>query len=160
MKHSQQNEDPKLEISDPTVTGDQLNVLMTLYREVSTTWRALIDVRFKLLSLVPFVTVTVLTFLLPRSGLDPYLKWPAKLVCLLGFAITISLLIYDFRNSQLHKELLALGCGIEAKLGIKTGVFINRPKPKAPFLTHRKAIGFIYGITLAAWLLAFFAFGL
>ncbi|MCU7828867.1 MAG: hypothetical protein KZQ85_07335 [Candidatus Thiodiazotropha sp. (ex Myrtea sp. 'scaly one' KF741663)] len=57
------------ETVDGELTDGQRQLLETLYAEVCTTWRALHDVRFKLLGLVPFVTVGILVFLFPGGGI-------------------------------------------------------------------------------------------
>ena len=44
------------EVDSTELSSEQRETLRELYSQVCTTWRALMDVRFKLLGLVPFVT--------------------------------------------------------------------------------------------------------
>lgn len=140
---------------DSPLADDQREILKTVYGEVCTTWRTLLDVRFKLLGLVPFVTVAVLVVLLPRSASAEALAgWPAKSICLVGLLVTLGLLIYEARNSELYNDLIIRGRRIEAELGIKTGIFRGRPKAKIPFINHSTAIALIYVAAMAGWLYA------
>ncbi|MCU7807398.1 MAG: hypothetical protein KZQ73_05960 [Candidatus Thiodiazotropha sp. (ex Semelilucina semeliformis)] len=68
------------ETVDGELTDGQRQLLETLYAEVCTAWRTLHDVRFKLLGLVPFVTVGILVFLLPEGESTRQLSWQAKLI--------------------------------------------------------------------------------
>jgi hypothetical protein len=138
---------------DSALSADQREALKVLYGEVCTTWRTLLDVRFKLLGLVPFVTVAVLVALLPssREGLTGRAAW---LVCTVGLLVTVGLLIYEKRNSELYNELISRGRRIEAELGIKIGIFRGRPESKIPYINHTTAIALIYVAALFGWLVA------
>jgi hypothetical protein len=137
---------------DSPLSDEQREILRILYGEVCNTWRALLDVRFKLLGLVPFVTVAVLVVLLPDSGSATLLEsWSAAVICLLGLVVTLGLLIYEIRNSELYDDLVSRGRRIEAELGIHTGIFRGRRMPKRPIVHHGTAIFLIYLAALAGW---------
>src|SRR4051812_1261838 len=93
-------------------------VLLALYREVCASWRSLVDVRFKLLALVPAVSAALLSTLLSRKTGDAGLSPAAGVVIgFFGFVVTLALAVYDRRNSQLHDELISRGRRIERELG-------------------------------------------
>ena len=85
----------------PDPTEAQQQILLAAYAEVCSTWRNLHDARFKLLGLLPLVTLGVLA-LSPRpeetqiAGLAA-----AVIVTALGWAVSHGLHVYDQRNSQL-----------------------------------------------------------
>jgi hypothetical protein len=100
-------------------------LLYKIYEQTCTTWRALVDVRFKLFAIVPTVSLLLLANIFGASGKDlsPRMK---LFLSLLGLIVTIGLLVYELRNSQLHDDLISRGRKIEEELGIDTGVFRGR----------------------------------
>jgi hypothetical protein len=123
-------------------------LLMSLYSEVCTSWRSLVDVRFKLLGLVPAVSGVALGTLLSGDGLS---AGAGIAIAVFGLVVTLSLFVYEQRNSQLHDELISRGRRIEKELGITVGQFLGRPG-SWKFVKHDTAIGAIYIVTAAAWL--------
>jgi hypothetical protein len=139
---------------DPRANRD---VLTTLYNQICQSWRQHVDVRFKLLALVPSVSLVALGVLFggvatPLVGL---VSLPRLVLTLLGLALVAGLWIYDTRNSELHDDLVSRGRRIEEDLGIHTGAFRGRLLPRQGWITHGTATRLIYGATLAAWLLGF-----
>ena len=95
-------------------------------------------------------------FILPDAASDQRLKGlAARLIATVGFIVTLGLLVYEVRNSQLHNDLVSRGRRIEAELGIHTGIFRGRPNPKYLFLNHGTAIFLVYAAALAGWVIAF-----
>ena len=143
-------------LGEPTVLDGERDgapreeVLLKLYGEVCGSWRALVDVRFKLLGLVPAVSVAVLAALLlrrPADGPDPV---AGLIIALFGLMVTGAITVYDQRNSQLHDELISRARRIEHELGIAVGQFLGRPKPWR-FVNHGVALAAIYGAAATAW---------
>jgi hypothetical protein len=132
------------------------DVLVTLYNQVCQSWRQHVDVRFKLLALVPGVSLVALGIgfgdAIAAIGLA---AWPKLLLALLGLAVVAGLWIYDTRNSELHDDLISRARRIEEELGVHTGAFRGRPMPRHDWIAHDIATRLIYGATLAAWLAAF-----
>lgn len=170
--------------SGRTGPGSDFSVLEMLYSELSNNWRQLTDVRFKLLALVPAVSLLVLVGLLgpdttrqdridPASGeiiettittkqsLDPLVKF---VIAALGLAVTSGLYIYEIRNSDLYNDLTSRGRAIEKELGVDTGIFLGRPSPEKKLLwiipgktfliQHSLAIQAIYWSSILGWILA------
>jgi hypothetical protein len=141
-------------IDRPPASPDQVRQLEALYAEVCGSWRLLVDVRFKLLALVPAVSAVTLGVLLPSrregEGLD---AGAGLVIAIFGFVVTLALWIYDQRNSQLHDELVSRGRRIEYELGIGVGQFRGRPGSRG-VVKHDIATAIVYVATLAAWLVA------
>ncbi len=132
-------------------------LLVMLYEEVCTQWRDLHDVRFKLLGLLPLVTVGILSFGAGAEGMTG--AFAAMIVTALGLGVTHGLHVYDRRNSELYNALISRGRRIEAELGVRTGVYLGRPAPRVSQITHGVATGTIYWSVKVAWLAAFLASG-
>jgi len=139
---------------DTELSSDKLLLLEKIYSEVCSSWRSLHDVRFKLLGLVPFVTVGILVVILPGTGSTTNLSgWTQKIIPSVGLLVTIGLLIYEMRNSELYNDLISRGRRIEAELGVKTGIFRGRPTPSRSLINHSNATRLIYGAAIAGWAL-------
>lgn len=135
---------------DQTPSETERRVLLAMHGEVVASWRDLHDVRFKLLGLLPLVTVGVLS-------LDPgkVVSLPGAalglVATLLGLLVSIGLAIYDRRNSQLYNDLISRGRRIEAELGLGSGVFMARPRQWNRFISHGTATRLIYRSVMLAW---------
>jgi hypothetical protein len=122
-------------------------VLSLVYAEVCTSWRELVGVRFKLLGLVPAVSVFALGTILARNPFDWVIGIPAVA---LGLIVTCALAVYDQRNSQLHDELISRGRRIEYELGMSVGQFLGRPG-SVGWVKHDIAILTVYVASVLAW---------
>ncbi len=126
-------------------------VLLKLYDQVCATWRELVGVRFKLLALVPAVSLALLATVLSPAGVTPGMPRASRLlVALLGLASTFGLYVYDVRNSVLHDDLISRARRIEEELGVDTGGFRGRLKARRIF-NHSMATNTIYFSAMLAW---------
>jgi len=142
----------------PTLRGDVSSairdeLLLKLYEQTCTTWRVLVDVRFKLFALVPTASLVALATLL-SSGEPAKFSGPRLLFSILGLVTTLGLLIYELRNSELHDDLISRGRKIEDELGVHAAVFRGRKKPKGFIVKHGTATWLIYGSAIVAWVVA------
>lgn len=141
----------------PHVAAAKEALLLSIYEQTCSTWRMLVDVRFKLFALVP--TASLLSLATVFAGgdttrlLSPHIR---LLFAVLGLVVTVGLLIYELRNSQLHDDLISRGRKIEDELGIDTAVFRGRPVTRG-LLKHDHATWLIYGAAVVAWLAAIWA---
>jgi hypothetical protein len=129
------------------------DVLLALYQQTCQSWRHLVDVRFKLLALVPSVALASLGLVLASDG--RYDAVPVVLRLLfsaIGLASTLGLWLYDARNSELHDELISRARKIEEELGLHTGAFLGRPAPRSDWVCHDRATTLIYGAAFVAWI--------
>jgi hypothetical protein len=114
-------------LKTPHATSEKEALLLAIYDQTCTTWRMLVDVRFKLFALVP--TASLLSLAAVFGGGDSTKLLPLHmrlLLAILGLIATVGLLIYELRNSQLHDDLISRGRKIEDELGIDTAVFRGR----------------------------------
>jgi hypothetical protein len=147
---------PLIILSDKVEPLKRRENLFKLYGEICNSRRALTDVRFKLLGLIPVVSGVVLFSLLSDKQDGPS-SFARMGISIFGLLITIALFIYDRRNSELYFTMFDIGKQIEADLGIMTGVFSNHPEPLHKWINHKIAVNLIYGVSIAAWLAAFLA---
>jgi hypothetical protein len=139
---------------DAAVPADRRDLLLKLYEQTCTTWRMLVDVRFKLLALVPTVSLISLATVFGTESSPKYFSPKLRLLfAVLGLVATIGLLIYDLRNSQLHDDLISRGRKIEDELGVDTGIFRGRKVAKR-LIKHDNATILIYGAALVSWISA------
>ncbi len=138
---------------------DHEELLKWLYEEVCNNWRQFVEVRFKLLGLLPTVSVAALISLFSIEEIPIFGK---VLLCLLGLFVSFALLIYDKRNSELHDDLVSRGRKIEEELGIKHGQFMGRLKSNNHLLgvkvQHDIGLNIIYYASLIIWLIAILFF--
>jgi len=130
--------------------GDR-ELLIELYEQTCSTWRMLVDVRFKLLALVP--TASLLSLATLTGSNEPskiYMPQVGPLFAVLGLIVTVGLLIYDRRNSELHDDLISRGRKIESELAVHTGVFLGRKVAKG-IVKHDNATNLLYGSAIVAW---------
>jgi hypothetical protein len=134
--------------------ADRRDLLLKLYDQTCITWRALIDVRFKLLALVPTLSLISLATVFGMGDAAKHIFPQLRLLfAVLGLIVTTGLLIYDLRNSQLHDDLISRGRKIEDELWVDTGVFRGRKVAKG-LIKHDNATILIYGSALIAWISA------
>jgi hypothetical protein len=136
---------------------------LALYSELGSHLRALIDVRFKLLAIVPTVSGIALGSLITRTPdhLTAANRAVLATAALVGFLVVLGVRIYDVRNSELHDDLISRGRKVEETLGIERGVYTLRRRSVFP-VQHDTALGLVYGVVLLAWLATavVYAFGL
>ena len=131
------------------------DLLLKLYDQVCSVWKELVGVRFKLLGLVPTVSLALLATIL--STKDPAAAGLSRtsklLIAAFGLLITVGLFIYDQRNSELHDDLISRGRRIEDELGVDTGIFRGRLGASGIF-KHDIATNVIYGVCILGWIVA------
>ena len=136
------------------MTPERQEALLTEYKEASNNFRTLTDIRFRLLTLLPIATAAAAVI-----KADAWVSGAAVL-SLFGLIITIALITYNARNDQLYDALIGRAALIERMLGIPDGAFASRPQAwlslrlggRAWKVSHRPAVGLLYGATSALWL--------
>lgn len=98
---------------------------LKLHEEVCSTWRALVDVRLKLLGLVPTVSVLALGCGFTDTDRASGQLGGRLVVGCLGFLFVLGLYVYDARNSALHDDRISRGRRLEHELGIHAGIFFE-----------------------------------
>ncbi|MGI9076016.1 MAG: hypothetical protein ACR2G6_01660 [Gemmatimonadaceae bacterium] len=145
---------PALKCASWELDPQRQAVLLAVYGEICSGWRTLTDVRFKLLGLLPIVSVAVLITLLSAShGADSLLPADRAGIGILGLLFTGAVRLYDLRNNDLYNDLVGRGRQIEAELGVHTGHFRGRPNSRGG-IQHDVAVRAVYTLSSLAWLLA------
>ena len=126
------------------------------YGQLCDSFRQLTDVRFKLLALVPSISGTAIALISKDLDVFREAPLPRTVVAILGFIVTLGIVFYDQRNSQLYNALVRRGRTLERDLGID-GAFSQRPGRSLKFLHlfdiwHDRGLALIYGSVLGAWL--------
>jgi hypothetical protein len=140
--------------------NDRREALLREYGEVSSNFRELTEIRFKLLGLLPLAAGAAAA-ILPRGQIGV----ETLALSLFGLVVTTGLVSYNTRNDQLYDELVGRAAAIERYVGLPDGAFANRPRdwfriPVRSYVwkvDHRTAIGTIYYSSIALWLFGVFA---
>lgn len=135
---------------------DSRESLLKEYAEVSSNFRLLTDIRFKLLGLVPIATVVAA---IAAASRQEALGGVGFVVSLFGLVVVLGLINYNVRNDQLYDELVGRAADIERSLGIRDGSYGFRPRawlslsvgPLGWTLNHGNALVLIYGATVVVW---------
>lgn len=98
-------------------------IALAEYKEVVTQFRALTDIRFKLLTYLPLGTVAAAGFV---SGTNDLLKQPT--ISAFAFVATLCIATYDKRNDQHYDELVSRAAELERELQIEHGSFFGSAK--------------------------------
>ena len=130
------------------------------YEQTLTTYRMLADIRFKLLAFIPVVSGIAIT-LLSRyvMTLEPQIT---LVIGALGFMVTLGIVIYDQRNSQIHDATVGRARFLEDVLKFparkgRSGHMSQRPDDNRRLfyliaMWHDRGLALIYGAVLGAWM--------
>jgi hypothetical protein len=137
-----------------TLEQRRQEALLKEYSEVSSNFRMLTDIRFKLLAFLPIAAAAAATLKTESPGAIQFA------LSLFGLVVTIGLVTYNARNDQLYDELVGRAAAIERSLNIPDGAFANRPTawlrlqlPGGTWkIDHRTAVSTIYSASIALWL--------
>jgi hypothetical protein len=125
------------------------DVLLAEYNQVVTQFRALMDIRFKLLAYLPLGTVAAV--LVSKDG--QLASEPA--VAVFAFIATLCIATYNKRNDQHYDELVGRAAELERELGLNHGSFSQRPASWLRYgrvkVEHRWPIGLLYAASAALW---------
>jgi len=132
--------------------SSEFQILSLIYNQVCESWRNLVDIRFKLLTLLPLASGAAFIGILSdflNIGLSIFSK---TVVTLLGIFVTFAFWIYDRRNSELHNDLISRGRKIEDELGVESGLFRGRMNPSNWLVKHGRTLAMIHGFSFLGWI--------
>jgi len=126
------------------------DVLLAEYNQVVAQFRALMEIRFKLLAYLPLGTVAAV--FLSKDG--QLASEPA--IAIFAFIATLCIATYNKRNDQHYDELIARAAELERdSLGLAHGSFSQRPASWLKYgwvkVEHRWPIGLLYAASAALW---------
>jgi hypothetical protein len=124
------------------------------YESVLASFRQLAEIRFKLLALLPTISGFAIGAL--SKDLQEFKDSPVPrlVVGVLGFFVTLGIVFYDQRNSQLYNALSRRARHLESKIG--AAQFNDRPQRTLEFLGifkiwHDRGLALIYGTVMGGW---------
>jgi hypothetical protein len=137
----------------------------TDYGETSAVYRALVDIRFRLLAFVPTASAVAVALLGRQSAPSGGILGGNALVLgvgVIGLLFTLGVVMYEIRNSQLHDQAIHRLKHLEKLLGLRPAVLQRGPgglfeerggrlSILGVSLWHDRALGMIYGATASAW---------
>jgi hypothetical protein len=129
----------------------RIDIALAEYKEVVAQFRALTDIRFKLLTYLPLGTVAAAVFVSNGSQL---IDQPA--VAAFALVVTVCIATYNKRNDQHYDELVSRAAELEREdLGLDHGSFLHRPQSWLRYgpvpVEHRWPIGLLYASAAALW---------
>jgi hypothetical protein len=127
------------------------DIALAEYKEVVAQFRALTDIRFKLLTYLPLGTVAGAVFVSNGSQL---IDQPA--VAAFALVATVCIATYNKRNDQHYDELVSRAAELEREdLRLNHGSFSYRPQSWLRYgrvpVEHRWPIGLLYASASALW---------
>lgn len=132
-------------------SADEVRFL--LYGEVMNQWRQLTDVRFRLMSMLPAVSIVAFIPLLLLVGEDDWLPLAAGVaLAALGLSLTHGLHLYERRNDGLYDDLISRARRLEHELGVETGIAKGRLEPPTDRIKHGPATRWVFVSVKTAWL--------
>lgn len=114
------------------------------YEQTTQLLRMLTDIRFKLLTLVPTLTVIAVSLLTVDKAKAEIGPWTVLAIGILGFFATVGIIIYELRNSLFYELSMSRASRLERLLKFPRfsklcrtgnepgGVFTERPPRKPP----------------------------
>jgi hypothetical protein len=143
--------------ASPTPVQATADTKTALYQEVCISFRALDDLRMRVLGLLPLVSGIGIFFLLNNSvigtssrGQPTYFAQFLLPLGLIGAIVTLGLFFYDMRANQVKGSLIKTGWEIEHSLVI-AGQFTNRPPSRFGLIGDTVGSTLIYTVVISGW---------
>jgi hypothetical protein len=127
--------------------GDQAT-RAAVYAQVSDNYRAIDDLRLRLLALLPLATGTGILVLLSGKGVSGEVIAP---VGLFGMVATLSLYFYELHGVDKCAHFIHRGQELERQMGVR-GSFRNRPPSIFGVVSELLPTMILYPASFAAWL--------
>lgn len=133
------------------------------YAEINSNFRALSDIRFKLLAFLPVAAVATAVVSGRQQETTPFLEGRTAVLCVFGLLITAGLASYSARNDQIYVWLVGRAVWIERELGLVDSAFAGRPDAWLELgnsrvhwkVGHVSGVAIIYYSSAALFLLGF-----
>lgn len=129
--------------------GDEDRVAqVAVYTEVSSNYRAIDDIRLRLLALLPLATGAGVLVLLGAHSVSAAIGVP---VGVFGMVVTVSLYFYELHGVEKCAHFIDAGAKLEEDLKVR-GSFVNRPHNIFGVVSELLPSAFIYPASFAGWL--------
>lgn len=139
----------------PSASGQRASldeIRLAVYREIIGAWRLLTDVRFRLMNMLPALSIVAFVPLVLVIDGSTTASATALVLACLGLCLAHGLHIYEQRNNGLYDELISRARRIEAELGIETGLMLGRPSKPNARVNHGRATTWVFTSVKVAWL--------
>lgn len=127
--------------------GDDQAARSAVYAQVSDNYRAIDDLRLRLLALLPLATGTGILVLLGGDGLSGNIAVP---VGLFGMVATLSLYFYELHGVEKCAHFIHRGEELERQMDVR-GSFRNRPRAIFGVVSELLPSMIIYPASFAGW---------
>jgi hypothetical protein len=132
--------------------ADELDrpAVLAVYAELGNNYRAIDDLRLRLLALLPLATGTGILVFLGRPAVDssPYVAIP---VGVFGIVATICFYFYELHGVEKCAHFIHRGQQIERQLRVR-GSFRERPQAVHKVVSELLPTMVVYPVSLATWL--------
>jgi hypothetical protein len=128
--------------------ADRLSAAVAAYAQVSDNYRAIDELRLKLLGLLPLATGAGVFLLLRGGGIPAEL---AVAVGAFGMIATVSLYFYELHGVEKCAHFIHRGQQLEQELGVR-GSFTSRPHHIFGVVSELLPTMLIYPASFAGWL--------
>lgn len=127
------------------------DIRLALYGETMQAWRLLTDVRFRVMSMLPAISIVAFIPLVLVVGEDRWVTGGAAALAVLGLVLVQGLHFYEKRNDGLYNELISRAKRIEAELGVETGIMLGRPASTSRWVDHTRSTQMVFWSMKLAW---------
>lgn len=147
---------------EPAVYGDR-EVMLKDHAATLDLFKILVDIRFKLLTFVPTVTTVAVGILSLDKQQKIFDEGTTLFVGVAGVLLSVAIVVYEIRNSQIHDRAAHRIKHLERLLGFTPsyagesprGMFQERGTGN-PFMglfivQHDRALSIVYGVVLTLW---------
>jgi hypothetical protein len=124
-----------------------LDARPAIYAEVGANYRAIDDLRLRLLGLLPLATGTGIFFLLDSTTTPPMVLVVSGI---LGVLATVSFFLYELHGVEKCAHFIHRGQQLEKSMGVR-GSFTRRPHDIFRVVSEHLPSQFIYPASLAGW---------
>ena len=132
---------------------------LKVYEQLCNSYRAIDDLRAKLLGFLPLATGTGVFLLLTDQAKLLSMQNLFKPIGFFGLTVTLGLFFYELYGIKKCTRLIEVGKELEEKvLNVSKGQFATRPPGVALLINEPFAASLIYPAVLAAWTFLAFAF--
>lgn len=149
-------------MAEPAVYGDR-EVMLKDHAATTDLFKTLVDIRFKLLTFVPTVTTVAVGVISLDKQQKIFDEGATLVVGAAGVLISLAIVVYEIRNSQIHDRAAHRIKHLERLLGFtpsyagetSRGMFQERGTGN-PFLglfivQHDRALSIVYGVVMTLW---------
>lgn len=156
------NRGEEAKVAEPAVHGDR-EVMLKDHTATTELYKILLDIRFKLLTFVPTVTTVAVGVLASNKQQQIVEKGTTLFVGGAGLLMSLAIIVYEIRNSQIHDRAVHRIKHLERLLGFtpsyagisSRGMYQERGTGNRFIglfiVQHDRALSVVYGVAVTLW---------